>query len=408
MDHTLATTTGSLSDRSLFTLDSVGHSFSLTTTSLGRGGHGEVFAAHDNDGKLVAIKCCTLGKTGIRNLLETSIMKSVIHPHLNRASRIHCSGQQLFIVMDIACTDLACYTRKEKGNHTPSPSLLRTWCLALGRAVACLHQEGIIHADIKASNVLLYPNESIKLSDFTLAVKKWQSTDSFSHTVCTSTHRPLECWQGEAWTEALDMWALGCTFYELAYGSLLFVRQKGGSKELLRQQYCAALRVWAAQDAQGEPGTHRESLDFLPPLLSPRYTEPEMQEFNTVLRALLGILAEQRMTVAALCASSYLHEAALPYVLVSRPPQPLREAEQVAVQNALCKHPGTSTEKDLAYTLYTALPPCERVNAVGSCLLLAGKLVSRSSGKSSRHAVVQETRLCHLLDFHLHTMNVQR
>jgi len=55
-------------------------------------------------------------------------------------------------------------------NH---PELLRKWSYGLVQGLACLHRQKIIHADVKANNVLLFGDQTVKLGDFTLAVRAW-------------------------------------------------------------------------------------------------------------------------------------------------------------------------------------------------------------------------------------------
>lgn len=203
----------------------IGTRFDVTSTMLGHGSYGDVYLARDEYQKSYAVKCCEITNTGISNILEATIMGSFSHPCLNNALHIQASAKKLYIIQDLAESDLAKHTRRVRGNHQPSLAELRQWCFCLSQAVAVLHSRGVIHADIKASNVLLYADGAIRLSDFTLATKKWRKGEKFTKNVCTCTHRPLECLLKQEWDEALDIWSLGCTFYEIAYGVLLFPYQ---------------------------------------------------------------------------------------------------------------------------------------------------------------------------------------
>jgi serine/threonine protein kinase len=157
-------------------------------------------------------------------------MSTILHPYLNHSEKIYVSEKKLYIIQDLAKTDLAQYTRCHKENYRPSTSKLKFWCYCLIKALSVLHSNNIIHSDIKASNILLYHDDSIKLSDFNLSVLKSNKDSRFTHKICTRTHCPLEVLKKSSWNEAVDIWSLGCTFYEIAYGMLLFPCQNGGTK----------------------------------------------------------------------------------------------------------------------------------------------------------------------------------
>lgn len=183
----------------------VGYSFTISDKIIGSGSYGTIYTAQNEYGRQLAVKCCNIDSTGIPNILEASIMGSMIHPYLNRALRIQASDNKLYIIQEIAQTDLAQHTRRDKGNHRPGIVELKRWCFELAQAVSALHVDDIIHADIKASNVLLYADGSIRLTDYTLATKKWSRGEKFTHNVCTCTHRPLECLMRRSWDESLDI-----------------------------------------------------------------------------------------------------------------------------------------------------------------------------------------------------------
>lgn len=214
---------------------------------LGAGSFGSVYKCINENGKVMAVKCIKADKTGISSLLECSIMSTIDHPNLNRATYIYSKSSTLYIVQDLAMGDLSTiHMKKGHGARDFSTlkdlSTLRYWFYSLLRGLSYLHKQSIIHGDIKAHNCLLYENGSLRLSDFTLSVKKW-GPSNYDHKVCTITHRPLECHLGEEWTYSLDIWSLGCTFYEIAYGTLLFPIQEGKGDDL-RSKYINCILDW--------------------------------------------------------------------------------------------------------------------------------------------------------------------
>jgi serine/threonine protein kinase len=218
--------------------------YNITNKLLGKGGFGSVFLCNTKDNKSYAVKCCEVKKDiGISFLLEPIIMATISHPHLNCAERINASEKNLYIIQELALTDLAQYTRFNKQNYQPSLELLKTWTYSIMKAISALHDNNIIHCDIKANNILLYPNDVVKLADFSLSVLKSHRKATFSHKICVISHRPLEVLMKKSWNEAVDIWSLGCTLYEIAYGKLLFPCQnnKGENKN---ECYINAILEW--------------------------------------------------------------------------------------------------------------------------------------------------------------------
>jgi serine/threonine protein kinase len=85
----------------------------------------------------------------------------------------------------------------------------------LGRGLDELHGRGVLHRDVKPSNVLLDGTGMAALSDFGLAL----ATDSTRHTaegqiLGTPHYIAPELIEGLEATEASDVYALGCLLYE--------------------------------------------------------------------------------------------------------------------------------------------------------------------------------------------------
>src|SRR5262249_4485576 len=81
------------------------------------------------------------------------------------------------------------------------------------RALASLHRRGILHRDLKPTNVLVSHDE-VKVVDFGLSA----SVQEASGTVGTLAYIAPEVLQGEAPTAAADLYAVGVIAYEMFAG----------------------------------------------------------------------------------------------------------------------------------------------------------------------------------------------
>lgn len=86
-----------------------------------------------------------------------------------------------------------------------------------------LHENNIIHRDIKGANILLNNRGEVKLADFGLA--RLHNPDNrivkvYTNRVVTLWYRSPELLLGEHnYGPAIDMWSVGCVFVELLQGS---------------------------------------------------------------------------------------------------------------------------------------------------------------------------------------------
>lgn len=204
-------------------------SITIKDEVLGTGAFGRVNVAEDNKKQPLAAKICRSNEYGIPNIFEPTLMSSLDHPHINRALDIFPKDQKLYIFQEKAVSDLAHQVKYDYGGSPYQGEKLKLVLYRLANAVACLHEENILHCDIKGTNVLYFSDDDIRLTDFTLSIRKYSPDENYDHTVATSTHRPLECFLGQKWDEKLDIWSLACTFYEIIFGHNLMIYQGQGN-----------------------------------------------------------------------------------------------------------------------------------------------------------------------------------
>lgn len=279
-------------------------------SEIGKGAYGQVYECLTNDNKSVAVKKIIYDKYGIRCLNEATIMSSIKHQHIAYAQNIYSDESSIYIVSQKAKTDLNKWTRKSKKGNVPDSKTLLYWTRALVSALSCLHSQGVIHCDMKASNVLFFTKNDVRLNDFTLSVVRHYSKKKYSHNICTSTHRPPEVWTDVGWNEKVDIWGLGCTLFEIAYGQLLFPYQGGNgiTDEDIKRRTIDCLNDWGIRGpVQGKTFGGPKGNDFLPFELPSEFFLPENKLFNIFILSMLKLDPSERPSIFELQKHSYLN-----------------------------------------------------------------------------------------------------
>ena len=193
---------------------------------IAEGGMGSVYKAEDTRlRRTVALKFIS-GKavrdhqTRTRFVQEAQTAASVNHPNINTVYEIEEAEDQVFIAMEY----IEGQTLKER---VGSGALSLEECLDIGVQVAsglqAAHDKGLVHRDIKSSNVMITPQGQAKIMDFGL-VKVLHGTQITRTAVVMGTVAYMSPEQAgnEAVDQRSDIWSLGVLLYEMVAGILPF------------------------------------------------------------------------------------------------------------------------------------------------------------------------------------------
>jgi len=188
------------------------------TAFLGAGGMSQVWRAEASDGSVVAIKLQKSGVPrafGFQELIrrEFEILNSLNHPCVSAAIDLIALGGSPALVMEyLGEGDLVSLC----GAHP------RCWAGAardLAGALEYIHNQGMVHLDVKPRNVLFDSNQGAHLVDFALAEPLNCQTFKDGGTLA---YQSPEQRRGEAPAVADDVYAFAALLYELITGCLPF------------------------------------------------------------------------------------------------------------------------------------------------------------------------------------------
>ena len=198
---------------------------------LGEGGRGRVFKAqHKLMGRLVALKIiaphlASRSSSIARFHREMRLLGRLDHPNVVRAFDADQIGDHFYLVMEyVAGRDLE-RLLEDRGSLSPTEVANFMAQAALGLSHA--HDRGIVHRDIKPTNLILSDEGQVKVLDLGLgALIESDSQISFAtaagHSVGTLRYMsPEQAKAGEVDGRS-DLFSLGCTMYYLLSGKPAF------------------------------------------------------------------------------------------------------------------------------------------------------------------------------------------
>lgn len=193
---------------------------------IGRGGMGAVWLGRDELlGRAVAMKKIGMmpGAGGAgpdldRAEREARLAARLNHPHVVAVFDLVVDDDQQWLVMEyVEGVTLSGLVARD-GALTPdeaSPLVAQA-----ADALAAAHAAGIVHRDVKPSNILVTPQGQVKLSDFGIARAEADASLTQTGLVTGSpAYLAPEVASGQSASDASDVWSLGATLFHALAGN---------------------------------------------------------------------------------------------------------------------------------------------------------------------------------------------
>ncbi|MEZ4410123.1 MAG: serine/threonine-protein kinase [Polyangiales bacterium] len=207
--------------------------------SLGSGGMGEVFCAHDErSGERVALKVVRRGDAvprGVARLLREAVVAGrVLHPSV---VRVFDAGEDeandlAYVSQELLHGETLRERLSRRGRLSPSESV--AVLLPVVDALAAAHEAGVVHRDLKPENIFLEGDDDAprpRVIDFGIA--RLVASYDASNTQLTATGSvlgtpaymsPEQARGADDIDEQTDVWAAGVVLYEMLTGAIPFAR----------------------------------------------------------------------------------------------------------------------------------------------------------------------------------------
>ncbi|KAJ1720777.1 Dual-specificity kinase, spindle pole body (SPB) duplication and spindle checkpoint function [Coemansia erecta] len=336
----------------------------------GRGGSSKVYKAMSTKHEIFAIKRVSFSRADVQTI-EGYVNEIMLlrrfegNPHIIQLFDAEITKERglLHMVMEFGETDLA-NVLKRHGDRPLGMNMIRLYWEQMLRAVQTIHEERVVHADLKPANYLLVRG-SLKLIDFGIAkaigndttnihrenqvgTVNYMSPEAIKETNMEGGKRLMKLGR------ASDIWSLGIILYQMCYGRTPFAQlalfQKLASipdpnVPILFPQYMAGcLQVGTERDPNVDP--------------SPRYPDGTDKvlvppDLMRVMKYCLQRDPEKRMTIPDLLVDMFLCPMSLEQALPSAMSQMLsllKKNPQVLEQWDVSE---TQNEKMLAYLTRT-------------------------------------------------------
>lgn len=208
---------------------------------LGRGGMGEVWlATKEGETRQVALKVLRGDRADeqarARFLREAEVMARLDHPNLIKFYESGGVGDDLYITLELVEGNSldrilhgAQVRAKQSGDPRLAairPDLAYAIAMGVGGALNAMHEQQVLHRDVKPGNIMIDGNDRVILMDMGLAhVSDLTGLTKTGHILGTPLYLAPEMMMGDPWDPSVDYYAWGMTWWEMIQGERPFVME---------------------------------------------------------------------------------------------------------------------------------------------------------------------------------------
>ncbi|KAF8895111.1 hypothetical protein BD779DRAFT_1497502 [Infundibulicybe gibba] len=186
--------------------------------SLGKGAFGQVYRALNwATGETVAVKEIQLsnipkGELG-EIMSEIDLLKNLNHANIVKYKGFVKTREYLYIILEF-CENGSLHNISKRFGKFPE-NLVAVYISQVLEGLVYLHDQGVIHRDIKGANILTNKDGTVKLADFGVASRSGVTDDAVVGSPYWMAPEVIE--QSGATTTS-DIWSVGCVVIELLEG----------------------------------------------------------------------------------------------------------------------------------------------------------------------------------------------
>ncbi|XP_036813727.1 serine/threonine-protein kinase PLK4 isoform X1 [Oncorhynchus mykiss] len=247
--------------------------------------------ATDKHGDQFVIKEIKLNETSVLNSSVESL-RQISHPHIVSYENSFLEDNCYYIVTDhCAKGNLSQKIQEQMTNPTEEYSeKIMDWFVKICMALKHVHDQGLLHRELRPQSVLLTEFETLRLGAFASVNEKTTNEDGMVG------YLGPEILTGGIYDTKSDIWSLGCVLYELcmlqcaftAENTIKLIRQiLGGSYPSLPESFSSELRDLLCDIFQQDPTIRPSAADIMakPFIISfiTKKSEKTVEELQTTL-----------------------------------------------------------------------------------------------------------------------------
>eukprot|EP00761_Pharyngomonas_kirbyi_P012556 gb/GECH01012583.1/.p1 GENE.gb/GECH01012583.1/~~gb/GECH01012583.1/.p1 ORF type:complete len:618 (+),score=124.59 gb/GECH01012583.1/:1-1854(+) len=205
--------------------------------TIGKGSYGKVYSCVSRiSGSKFALKIMPKERLLAENISERVVNEIEIHCQLDHPNIVKLydsfeDEEYVYLVLELCESgNMSEYIKKWK---YISESESKYYITQLMAGLQYLHSHGIIHRDLKLSNILIRQDMTIKIADFGLATVLGSPQEACNTMCGTPNYMSPELASSQSYSFPADMWSVGCILFHFLTGRSPF--QSKSFKQILKK-----------------------------------------------------------------------------------------------------------------------------------------------------------------------------